>query len=388
MAMTDLRQRNHALNLHEFHAGALLLESYPTVIFVELTQNCNLNCTMCRSAGANSASLNMEDELFDEIAQQLFPTAMVVDLRGWGESTVRPDFEKKVQKTIDYGPRIRLVTNALSLRQSTWRLLMNFGSQVTVSVDAVVQNTANQLNRGCLVRLKKSLEHGANAAAAVAAVDPTINFNTVVSSQNILEIPAIVAMATEFGVRRVTLFPVVAPRGSQLHIERKRSVIGRVLADAAHVAREGNVELRIGASLDEEYVNVAALPTRCLHPWSYAYISHTGAVGYCDHLIGHEALTLERLSGGSFTAIWNNSSFQALRTEHRRHLHQATPVNRIGCGVFKHCNWCYRRRYVDFEDEIHPTSFERVVGTSGHDPTEVLIEGPFLRDDFLNGGEL
>jgi len=386
--MTNLRQSNHALNLQEFHEGALVLESNPTVVFVELTQNCNLTCTMCRSAGANYATLNMGDELFDEIAKQLFPTAMMVDLRGWGESTIRPDFEEKVQKTIYYGPQIRLVTNALSLRQSTWRLLMNSGAQVTVSVDAVVQKTANKLNRGCLVRLKKSLEDGAaNAASAAVTADPTINFNTVVSSVNILEIPAIIAMAAEFQVRRVTLFPVVAPRGSQLHIERNSSNIGMVLADATHVAREGNVELRIGASLDEEHVNTGALPTRCSHPWSYAYISYAGAVGYCDHLIGHESLTLGRFVGGSFTAIWNNPAFQALRTEHRRH-NQTTIVNRIGCKAFKHCNWCYRRRYVDFEDEIHPSSFERVVGTSGHDPTEVSIDGPFLRDDFLNGGEL
>lgn len=386
MVMTDLRQRNHDLNIQEFYDGALILESYPTVIFVELTQNCNLNCTMCRSAGTYSDSLNMGDELFDEIAKQLFPTAMMVDLRGWGESTVRPDFEEKLQKTIFYGPQIRLVTNALSLRQSTWRLLMNSGAQVTVSVDAVTQKIANRLNRGNLVRLKESLEYGTNAASATTA-NPTINFNTVVSSINILEIPVIVAMAAEFHVRRVTLFPVVATRGSQLHIERNRSIISGVLAEAVHIAREGNVELRIGASLDEEIVNSSALPRCCSHPWSYTYISHNGAVGYCDHLIGHDSLTLGRFVGGAFSATWNSLPFQALRSEHHRFI-KDSQGNRIGFKEFGHCDWCYRRRYIDFEDELQPPDFERVVGTNGHDPLIILNEFQFLRDDFLNGGEL
>ena len=43
---------------------------------------CN-ECEMCRAAGPFQASRNMSFDIFRRIADELFPYAQIVDLRGW-----------------------------------------------------------------------------------------------------------------------------------------------------------------------------------------------------------------------------------------------------------------------------------------------------------------
>ncbi|WP_239374320.1 hypothetical protein [Frankia sp. Cj5] len=100
----------------EYESGAEVLTCRPLVVFLELTRDCNLHCAMCRSSSDSFRGMNMPRDILLEIAEELFPSAALVDLRGWGESTLLRDFGWNVEKALSYGTRLRLVTNALSLR--------------------------------------------------------------------------------------------------------------------------------------------------------------------------------------------------------------------------------------------------------------------------------
>ena len=51
---------------------------YPRAIYLELTDRCNLTCPMCRTGKIKGDGLPLR--LFREIAEELFPHAVYVDL--------------------------------------------------------------------------------------------------------------------------------------------------------------------------------------------------------------------------------------------------------------------------------------------------------------------
>lgn len=377
------RLANLHLNRDEFIDGKTKLKSLPPVLFVELTQNCNLHCHMCRATSGYQVGLNMSDKIFDKIAEELFPSASLVDLRGWGESTILPNFEGRITRTVAAGPKLRLVTNALAVSPNLWSNLMDSGAVVAVSVDAATAGTMKSLGRGSFDKLIRSLE------SAVVARDASkgrgcLQFNTVVSSTNLSELELIVELASRFGVSRITMFPVVAPRKSPLHLHHRKAEIPNQVKVLSATANRIGVEVRFGASLHEELVVPEALPKQCSHLWEYCYIDYSGKVGYCDHLIGHSGLMIGDLLTSTFDEIWNGTQLQELRG-----LHSASQNGENGelSTKYPHCAWCYVRRYVDFEDDTYtdPGAHQRVVSTAGRHPLIGNEMGPFPQSEFMAG---
>lgn len=374
------RTENLNLNGAEYRDGKTVLCSFPPVLFLELTQNCNLHCQMCRSAAGYTPSLDMDPDLFARIRDELFSLATIVDLRGWGESTILKSIANRIAETVLAGPQIRLVTNALAINRDLWKQLMAADAHVVVSVDAATADTMRALGRGSFTRLFRSLEAGACERDAVVNGRGSIAFNTVLTSHNLDEFVDIIRLAARFGVSRVTAFPVVARRSSSLHLEQRRDDIPDAIMRAGVVAQEVGVDLRLGASPHEEMVVVDGLPSRCSHPWEYCYIDFAGKVGYCDHLIGNARLTLGSLIDSSFEEIWNGEEFQRLR---RLHVDARRGQPGEVALAYPHCGWCYMRRYVDFEDVTDPSAGSRVVATSSQLPLIRITRGPHFRGDFM-----
>lgn len=383
--MVTLSQQNLILNQQEYAKGLTHLSSLPPVIFVELTQNCNLHCLMCRASNGYKPALDMNSDLFNRIKDQLFAYATIVDLRGWGESTMLRDFEQKVIETVGKGPRIRLVTNALAIRPVLWDLLMSKGARVIVSVDAATADTMRDLGRGSFVKLLGSLKAGQDALVRHKANGGRIDFNTVITSRNLDELEGIVTIAADYSVNRVTLFPVVARRTNPLHLDHRKGELICHLDNAAKRANALGIELRLGASVHEEYVVEEGLPNRCSHPWEYCYIDFSGNVGYCDHLIGNKELVVGNLNQHSFDAIWNGIDMQDLR---KKHLEAKRNEPGKLSDSHPHCAWCYRRRYVDFEDETDCSSKPRVISNLGIHPLVRAGVAPFDRSDFMKARNL
>ena len=58
---------NIRTNHEEFKNGEIHLKSRPTVLFIELTQNCNLHCRMCRASAGYQKDLNMDRNIFNRL---------------------------------------------------------------------------------------------------------------------------------------------------------------------------------------------------------------------------------------------------------------------------------------------------------------------------------
>ena len=131
----SLREQNRELSRAEYESGRTTLQSLPRALFVELTRACNLSCEMCREPGTISPSQRMSEALFARIEAELFPTADLIDLRGWGESLILAEFPDRARRAARSGAALRVVTNLSFRRDATLDLLAELGFYVGVSID-------------------------------------------------------------------------------------------------------------------------------------------------------------------------------------------------------------------------------------------------------------
>lgn len=360
MSEPDRRVANSALNQEEFAVGAVSLKSRPQVVFIELTENCNLHCLMCRSAGKYDLAKNMDRELFDRVAEELFPYAAIVDLRGWGESTILRDFHYYLDQAVSYGCRPRIVTNLTVRNDQLWRRLASSNAIIAISFDAATPETFARLRPGSrLPQILANLDVIVSECRAVGLPLDDIYFNVVAQAEALDEVPAIVDIAARFGLRRVHVNPVTLGPSDPGHLSRYPAQVERALEMLLERSRTTGVEVSLGAALDERLADPGAAAKRCTHPWAYCLINHAGKVGFCDHLIG--AGTARYLLGDlreqPFDEIWNGAAYRALRGEH---LSWESGLSER----FEECNWCYRNRYIDFEDKTMPDYAKHAVSCS------------------------
>lgn len=144
----DKRVQNATTNVREYTAGIAILESLPRFLLVELTQGCNLACPMCRPKRIATRERTMTDELFERVASILFPTAEVVDLRGWGESVILPNFSERAQRVLDSGATLRIVTNLAYSRPKVLSHLLYGGAWLDLSIDTLDEEAIKVVRPG------------------------------------------------------------------------------------------------------------------------------------------------------------------------------------------------------------------------------------------------
>lgn len=374
---TSARADNRALNYAEYDRRATRLASRPLAIFLELTQNCNLSCPMCRFGEKYNPAWNMPVDMFQRIAEELFSTAILIDLRGWGESTILKNFDQFIDIALRYRPQFRLVTNAQVNRPEIWDTLMSAHSSITVSCDAADPELFEKLRRGgTIARLRTTVSEIVAARDRYGAPADNVQFNSVVSRDNLHDLPSLVDLAADLGVPLVVLHPLVAAIDSPSHLRGDLAGAERAYAKAADRARERGIVLQAGAAPDPSLAitDRVRMPP-CMHPWAYAYVNYQGGVGFCDHLIGDPQFVLGSLRDSSFEEIWNGDAWAGLRASH---------ITGEIDDRFSPCRYSYAQRYVDFEHMVYPeraaliVSSERDLALTARRDPEVVKAVPWM----------
>jgi radical SAM protein with 4Fe4S-binding SPASM domain len=353
--LNEQRLENWRTNREEFALKATRLRSSPLAVFVELTQNCNLSCPMCRQRRPFSQGLNMPFPLFKRVAEELFSRAWLIDLRGHGESMVLADFPRFAEIAADSGAMLRLVTNGQINQEAAWDALMSVHAAVVLSSDAADPQLFAALRQGgTLERLERTAQSIVKYRDKHSAPKKSVSLLAVVSRDNLPDLANLPALAARLGIVKVTLFPIQAARNDPRHLHAVIEQVKRSLDAVRERAASLNVEVQLGAAMDPSLAIPEALMDCCVHPWTYAYIDYLGRVGFCDHLIGSPQYTFGSIFNSEFSKIWNNDAFQWLRAAHG---------SRRLAGACSPCRWCYNQRYVDFEDVIYPELAAKKVAT-------------------------
>jgi radical SAM protein with 4Fe4S-binding SPASM domain len=359
--------RNNELSISEFESGKIVLDSLPRMIFVELSENCNLRCPMCRSAYTNSAEQNMKWELYQRIADELFPTAEVVDLRGWGESTLHPDFLSCVKYALKFGVELKIITNLSIPDQGLWRFLVESNFRIGVSFDGSTKSSFEILRKGASFdNVLRNLEVISKRATELNRLN-NVYLLCVAQGANVTELRKIVEIASVFRIPTVRFSPITTEEGDLNNLKNHKQTTQRALREVLQTGAQLGVDVELTASLIEGGDPELAAK-RCIHPWMYCYINYRGEVGFCDHLIGPSArkYLFGNLATNTFKEIWNNEAFRALRASHNDWR------NGIA-GRFEECKWCYKNRFIDLEDLVYPAyaSYRSSNPMSTHQPSVI-----------------
>jgi MoaA/NifB/PqqE/SkfB family radical SAM enzyme len=346
---TDARSRNASLNLREMREGKEVLTSLPRYVMVELTQGCNLSCSMCRPASIGISERLMDRSLLAAVADVLFPTAELVDIRGWGESLLVRDIDAVIADVRRYGARCRVVTNLSLSRPATLDLLVESNAMVDVSLDSASQDVLAGVRTGARLSLiDRNLRHLADGFARRESGPDALRITATVQRSTVSGLADLVAYAADVGVAKVVLNEVTLAPGDPRALTGMDAEVDTALASAAENAERLGVELYAGTRLGTSAGLLKEVPW-CIHPWSYVAVGYDGSIGYCDHLIGPMMgyACMGTFSRQGFQEVWNGEPWRALR---RWHGAGHPPAD----GPFRACSACYAHRNVDFEDVFEP----------------------------------
>lgn len=347
--LAAIKDRNRELNLLEIHRGNTALQSLPRYVALELTQGCNLYCEMCRNQPIGIRSAQMDGVLFQRAAEQLLPTAEVVDLRGWGESLLLPDIADTIRYCTGFGCQIRFVTNLSFHRPHVLECLAENHCHLAVSLDSADPAVLPRLRRGAsLKRIASNLKILAEKYTSRHGTAKRIVLNCTVQRPALPTLASLIELASEVGVQEVRLARVSTSESSPLSLAACDKEVSDALGATQIAAREHGVRVFASTRFAGFPDNPQDMPA-CIHPWAYAFVDMNGLVGFCDHLIGpaNRKYLIGDLQCSSFAEIWNSDEWQQLRAEHLGARRSAAPL-------FEHCAWCYRNRYVEFEDLLVP----------------------------------
>jgi MoaA/NifB/PqqE/SkfB family radical SAM enzyme len=347
---TLLRDANRELARQEYTRGENVLRSKPRALFIELTRHCNLACPMCRNPGEVPATLRMTEQLFSRIERELFPTADLIDLRGWGESLILPEFEDRAVRASAFGASLRVVTNLSFRRDRILDLLAELGFHVGVSIDSADAEVLALLRRGAnLALIERNLRSLADAYHRRGAA-ARLNLYVTCQKPALPTLERIVDLAARAGIGDIRFAPV-GTRLPFLSIASESRALNDALERVRVRAEQANIRVSMTASLiDDLFPNENG--RACLHPWTWCYVAYDGRIGFCDHLIAADHYTFASIEETAFETIWNSPAWTALRTEHLRERRASAPY-------FHECAWCYKNRHVDCEDIVEPKADAR-----------------------------
>jgi len=328
-------------------------------------------------------NLNMSLDTFVNIGNQLFPRAVFIDLRGFGETTILPYWHE----VVDYLERFpfiewHLVTNLSMPRDELWNKMIKVGFSLGFSCDGATRETFEFIRvRSHFDRIRHNLEVIRQSIKKYNR--GFIYFISTIQKRNLHELRKLVELAHEFEVPEVQFKMVQTDDLSQSLSNGGDSEKIRVHVDSAlDAAIDLGVRITFNdwiftADIDSDKVKRAALPftrkseyplpqstpyapnyweekgvshilkkitdssqvsinQKCFKPFSYTYINYEALMGTCNHMMYPNMKVMGDLKSQNVLDVWNGEKYRSFRQE----LITAKPSD-------PRCQWCFKHRLDD-----------------------------------------
>lgn len=340
----NLRTNNSKTNSYEYENNYTILESRPRMLFLELTRNCNLYCSMCRPYNLYRNDWVMSEKTLLKIKQQLLPYVEVIDLRGFGESSMDKRLVDLAKEFNLNGVKTRLYTNLCTQTKEYWKNLINTNISLAISIETSDPIKYSKIRRGGNFKVMRD-----NLISIMDTSPETIPyFSVVLSNNNYKDIIGLIDFAAEVGIKLIELNPISKSNKNEklpkYGFEKTQNNIHNELIKISDYSIHKGINVNIAANCFNEN-NLKN--KKCIHPWSYVCVRYDGEIGFCDHLIRDDASMFGNINEYSFMEIWNNTKYQKLRKEHINE--DFLKLNNLGLE----CSWCKNNRYANFETNFN-----------------------------------
>ena len=343
-----------AYRLPEGSLRGPIAELSPKVIFIEVTNRCNLLCETCpRTYFQREPLKSLSINEFIAIAEQ-FPQMQRALLHGIGE----PLLNRELPEMIKYlkGRKVEVIINSNgTLLTDEWQknLIQSGLDQYRCSIDGATDETYARIRGADLLpKLKKGLEGLVRTKEHQGMTTPHISIWCVATRENLRELPDLLRLAASLGVPEVYMQRMVYFAGQpeqQYGMARDNLAIfgndddveERVIEECTQLSFELGINFLASGGRDPINSLAAARPAdfapwqACMRPWTTAYITANGNCLPCCispfATNDYGSLILGNLFERSFSEIWNEPLYQKFRTDLLSdHPNQAC----ASCGVY------------------------------------------------------
>lgn len=254
---------------------------------------------------------------------------------------------------------VRIVSNFSFQCDDNLKLIADVNCYVGASIDSADSEVLAKIRSGAnLSLIKNNLKKLVNYYVEKWGTAERVFIYCTVQKHSVSGLQFMTDIALDCGINTILLSSVTSELPAEYSLDGISSEVASALSELAHRAKNRGVSLYATSQLGELPLNQQDIPA-CIRPWSFATISFSGEIGFCDHLIGPltNEFSVGDYNNNKFEDIWNCQNWQELRREHFGHRDFSLRCSRK-------CQDCYKKRYIDFEHLLFPKASERRVPVS------------------------
>ena len=300
---------NAALNYCEALLRVSRPMSLPVSLDIVLTKACNLRCVFCISYGSLSGDRWMPFDLYEKIAQRLFPTAHNVNFCSGGEPFLYPHIREALALARRHRTRTVVVSNGMPINLATaeWIVGDQTLHELKISFDGATKETLERIRRGAsyetilaniarLDRLKR--ERG--------VAYPRLGIRYAVMKSNAEELPEVLEICARHGVEKldVVYLNVTNDMDFGESLYNHAGLAARVFAEARRRGSHLGVRVNLPPLRGHDHPG-----HRCFKPWHFCQIDADGAVRFC-YKAWRQRLGFFQ---DGFDSVWRGEHYQRIR---------------------------------------------------------------------------
>jgi radical SAM protein with 4Fe4S-binding SPASM domain len=317
----------------------------PDFVQIEPVGQCNLACRMCpvtyRDAGGKPPAF-MSFEAFCRVLGE-FPAIRHLQLQGMGEPLLHPRFLDMVRHAAARGIEVTTNTNLTALSPRRAEELVASGlAKLHVSIDAADAAVYEYIRVGSrLSRVLRNLALVQEAKKRSGASRPQIIVVAVAMRRNLEQLPRLVRLAAEYGVRTLSVQHLAHDFTEESLPEQYRTMrrfvedetlmnedpatVARYFKEARALAGELDIDLRL------PNLRKKPGPRGCDWPWRGAYIAYSGEAMPCCMVATPDRANFGNVAKEGVVRVWNNEAYNAFRS---RLASDDPPDICKGCAVY------------------------------------------------------
>jgi MoaA/NifB/PqqE/SkfB family radical SAM enzyme len=326
----------------------------PRVVFIEVTNRCNLLCETClRTYFTREPLKTLSLDEFMFIADQ-FPEMRRAVLHGIGEPLLNRALPQMIHHLKARDVQVLFNSNGALLTAWWQEALVRSGlDEFRCSIDGATAETYARIRGADLLdKVAQGLAGLIETKARLKAEHPRVSIWCVATKDNFLELPALVRLSARLGVpevyvQRMTFFSQ-EPEQQFGMARHEYAVFGQdyadqqeIIAECEALSAELGIHFRAAGARGPRGSLAAAQSAddkpwqACLRPWISAYVTANGNCLPCCispfATNDYESLILGNLFERPFAEIWNGDLYRRFRIDFSSaHPHEAC----AGCGVY------------------------------------------------------
>ncbi|MBU1030718.1 MAG: radical SAM protein [Nanoarchaeota archaeon] len=323
---------NARLNIEEMKKKKIILESLPFKLYIEPTQNCNLNCIMCWKKRRRKKR-DIKLKMYNNIVKELFPFMCEVNFFLVGEPFLAKNFLDLLKPIENYSFLPKIFTNGTIFSEEIYRRLIELGFFVNISFDAATKDVFERIRVGSKYdMILKNIEKIKTLSSEIGNKRFHVRLVITAGSYNIKEVPKIVELAHKIKINDIMVLDCDMGRPHSYNLMNVKDETKKIFEESMTLANKYKIRLSFPKNIGNEQLlkknhnwDKFSLPIDkyapsfleeynpvngdCPHPWIETAIRNDGTVVACCQKL----IKMGNINRHTFKKIWNNKRYQKLR---------------------------------------------------------------------------